>query len=460
MSASYARGMALVRNDRLALCLLVMLGLTGCSDEPMGDPPICVFNPVPIPGTNQSSGLMKVGQRFTLRIAPVNPSVCGEPTLPTSVTAEIEGPSGEPIEGQIQLGEANAPATLQFTPVRPGPHHILVAFSQVGGLHQFDFHAVVDSSLSAPSYTLNRACSSLERTLQGSWVCDTAVLRGDTQVATFPNARLAVAGDVIWVVSSTVLERYVDTGSALVMTGSLHHSQGKASFLLASADELAAVHDGALALYTFSGGTLASAGGTPWRRPVGSVGVSESPYGLLLREGSQFTLVTRQAVNFQSVTEACPYQLDSGRLQRTSETCLQLGGEVVGFEPQVLWLRDPPFMSGPRLEQGSIHRWEWSGGQLVEASSVSLGVHARLIFPPMVTPSTVPIIYADQSGNFSGSLTAVAVWSAERRAILFEHLDAEVNELRASPTFYWGNTSQSTSTPLTKIRLRSQAPIP
>lgn len=426
----------------------------------MGDPPICVVSPNTGQSTGQSSGLMKVGQRFTLRVTPLDPSVCGEPRLPTSVTAEIEGPSGEPVEGQIQLGEANAPATLQFTPVRPGPHHILVAFSQVGGLHQFDFHAVVDSSLSTPSTTLNRECNSLERTQQGSWVCGTAVLRGETEVATFPDARLAVAGDVIWVLSNTALERYVDTGSALVMTGSLNHSQGNATFLLASADELAAVHDHSLALYTFSGGTLASAGVTPWTPPAASVGSTGDPHGLLLREGSQFILVTRQAVNFQSVVQACPYQLDSGRLQRTPETCLQLGGDVVGFEHQVLWTRDPPFMSGTRLEQGSIHRWEWSGGRLVEAGSVSLGAQALLIFPPMRTPSVVPAIYANLSGNFSSSLTAVAFWSAERRVILFEHLDAEVHTFRASPTFYWGNISPPTSPPLTKIRLRSQAPLP
>lgn len=403
---------------------------------------------------------MKVGQRFTLLVTPLNQSVCGEPRPPTSVTAEIEGPGGEPVEGQIQLGEENAPATLEFTPVRPGPHHILVAFSEVGGLHQFDFHAVVDSSTSAPSYTLNRACTSLERTQQGTWVCDTAVLRGETVVATFPTARLAVAGDVIWVLSSTALQRYVDTGSDLVMTGSLNHSQGKATFLLASADELAAVYDGALALYTFSGGTLASAGVTPWSRPNAPVGAYDDPYGLLLREGSQFALVARQAVNSQSMVQACPYQLDSGRLQRTPSPCLQLGGDVVGFEPRVLWTRDPPLVLGTRLEQGIIHRWEWIGGQLVEAGSVSLGAHARLVFPPMVNPSVVPTIYANESGSFSGSLTAVAVWSAERRAILFEHLDSEVHDLRASPTFYWGNISQSTSTHLTRIRLRPQAPIP
>ena len=455
--------MALVRNHRFAFCALVLLGLTGCSGETPGEPPppFCEATPPsPFPGSVQHSGLMKVGQRFTLSVPPVNPSVCRGPTNPTSVTAEIEGPGGEPVEGQIQLGEPNAPATLQFTPVRPGPHHILVAFAQEGGLHQFDFHAVMDHSASTPSHTLNRVCTSLERTQQGSWVCDIEVLRGETVVTTFPYSRLAVAGDVLWVLSRTALRRYVDTGTDLVLTGSLSHSQGTATFLLASADELAAVHEGTLALYTFSGGTLASAGPTPWNRPSAPVGPSDSPYGVLLREGSQFSLVTREVANSLSVVQTCPYQLDSGRLQRTADTCLQLRGDVVGFEPRVLWTRLPPALSGTRLEQGLIHRWEWSGGRLAEAGSVSLGAHVRLVFPPMASPSVVPVIVADQSGSFSGSLTAVAVWSPERRAILFEHLDAEVSELHASPTFYWGNTLQSAPYQFTKIRLRPQAPLP
>lgn len=454
-------GMALVQKVRLALCALVLWGLTGCSDGPV-EPPLCEALPPPTPtqGPFQTSGLMKVGQRFTLRVTPLMPSGCGDVRRPTSVTAEIEGPGGVPLEGQIQLGEANAPATLEFTPVQPGPHHVLVAFSEVGGLHQFDFHAVVDSSLSAPSSTMNRVCNSLERTLQGSWVCDATVLRGETAVATFSGARLAVAGDVLWVLSSTALQRYVDTGSELVLTGSLGLAQGKPTFLLASGDELAAVSENTLALYTFSGGTLSSAGVTPWIRPGVSVGPSEGPDGLLLREGSRFTLVTRQSTNGQSVLQACPYQLSAGLLQRTSEACLQFAGDVVGFEPRILWTRLPPVVSGTRLEQGSLHRWEWSGGRLTEVGSVSLGGNVRLTLPPMMSPSAVPIIAADPGASFSGALTAVAFWSAERRAILFEHLDSDVLDLRASPTLYWGNTAQAFPAQLTKIRVRPPPPVP
>jgi len=453
--------MAFVRTFLFALRALVLLGLAGCSDPVIGDPPICDIAPSPVSGPSQNSGLMKVGQRFTLFVSPSGPSPCGSGVIrPTSVTVEIEGPHGEPVEGQIQLGADSSPATVQFTPVSPGPHHILVAFSQVGGLHQFDFHAVMDNSTTAPSFTVNKACTSLERTRQGLWVCNSEVLRGESVLGSFPGSRLAVAGDVIWVVGGDLIRRYVDTGGALALEGFMDHTQGEATFLLPSPDELLVVHlNGTLALYTLSGGTLASAGTTPWSRPGAMMG-SSGPFGLLLRDGNQLGLVTHTTVNSQTVAQVCPYQLVSGRPQRTTGACVVLGGDVVGFEPRVLWTRLPPFLSGGRVEQGRLHRWEWTDGRLVEAGSVSLGLNARLIFPAMLAPSNVPIIYADRSGSFSGDLTAVAVWSAERRTILFEHLDSEIISTFASPTFYWGVLPQTGSTWTTKIRLRSPAPVP
>ncbi len=446
--------MALVRTFRLVLCALVLLGLTGCSDET--PPPICQIAPDPAPLPPQQV-MMKVGQQFTLTVPALPPASCNvvEPTRPTSVTAEIEGPGGEPIEGQIQLGATNTAATLQFTPVRPGPHHILVAFSQVGGLHQFDFQAVVDSSTTAPSFILKRPCSSLERTQQGAWVCDTEVLRGDTVVHSFPGARLAVSGEVIWVVAPTEVQRYVDTGTDLVMTGSSSHPEGPATFLLAEPGELFVLHDKTLARYTFSGGTLTFESSESWPRPLAAVG-SPGPYGVILRDGEHLGVVTRESVNFQSVVQVCPYQLVSGRIQRTSGTCTLVTGDTVGFEPRALWTREPPTLVGNRVDQGIIHRWEWSAGRLVAQGSVALGFHLQLTFPPLLNPSNVPVIYAGQFSSFSGALTAVAVWSAERRAILFEHLDAEVEELRASPTFYWGRAAQLTSGGVTKVRLRPQ----
>jgi hypothetical protein len=451
--------MAPIRTFRLALCALVLLGLTGCSED-IDDPPIvCGVAPAPAP-LPLPTGLMMVGQKYTLSITPSSPGGCRtEPTHPTSATAEIDGPGGELVEGQLQLGGPNAPATLQFTPARPGPHHILVAFAQVGGIHQFDLHAVLDSSTTVPRSGLTWRCDSLERTRQGAWVCDAAVLRGESLVRSFSNARLAVAGDVIWAVTSAGIERYVDTGTDLVPSGSLSHAQGAATFLLASEDELVVVHNGSLALYSFSGGTLVTAGAEPWTRPVIPVG-APGPYGVVLREGDQLAVVTREIVNSQSLVHVCPYQLVSSRPRRTSSACTQLTGETIGFEPRVLWTRDPPTMNGNTVHQGLIHRWEWMGGRLVSRGSVSLGAHLRVVITSLQNPSHVPIVAADLGQSFSGRLTAVAAWSAERQAILFEHLDPDVTESHASPAFYWGRVAQTASSEVTRIRLRPQPPIP
>jgi len=360
--------MSPVWTSRLVLCALVLLGVTGCADPVIGDPPICNVAPSPDPAEAHHPGLMKVGQKFTLAVVPLPPPPCSaEPTSPSSVTAEIEGPGGEPLEGQIQLGAPGGPATLEFTPVRPGPHHIVVAFSRVGGLHQFDFHAAVDSSTTAPSYTLNRPCTSLQRTQRGAWVCDTVVLRGDTVIATFPNTRLAVAGDVIWAVSGWDVHRYVDTGSSLVLTGALSQPEGDGTFLLPSEDELVVVHGTTMAFYTFSGGTLSTAGATTWDRPWSHMGLA-GPFGLFLREGNQLALVARRPNGTGTGTEieVCPYQFDAGRLQRTPRICVSLAGEVAGFEPRVLWTVEPPMQPREPLRQRILRRWEWGGGQLIE----------------------------------------------------------------------------------------------
>ncbi len=305
--------MAFIRRFGCVLSVLVLLGLTGCSEE---EPfPICGVIP-PEPISVQQQGLMKVGQKVTLFIRPMASQTCGqEPQEPISVTAEIEGPSGEPVEGKISLGARGAPARLEFTPVRPGPHHLLVAFADVGGLHQMDLHAVVDSSAAAATHTLQRPCASLERTLQGAWACDTEVIRGQTVLRFFSGGRLAVAGDVIWAVSALSVQRYVDTGTDLVLTGSVSHSQGAATFLLASEGELAVAHETTLALYTFSGGILVSGGAEPWSRPTAPVG-SPGPYGVLLREGNRLAVVTRTIHQNESAIQVCPYQLGGARGDR------------------------------------------------------------------------------------------------------------------------------------------------
>jgi hypothetical protein len=433
------------------MALLALLGLSGCSEEPSFNCSVVPPAPAQFP---EQPGLLRVGQQARLSITPLPPaSDCGgaDEAWPSAVTAEVEGPEGQPVPSEITLGPQGSPAILRFTPQRPGPHHLLVAFSQVGGLHQLDLHAMQDRSAEAPSYSLSRSCATLERTLPGAWVCGTDVLRDDELVRSFPSSLVAVAGEVIWVVSNGGLQRYVDTGTQLLLEGSLNQAMGDAVFLLAAREELVVLHGSSVERYTFSSGALRSTGAEPWSRPTALLG-SSGPYGVLLREGERLAIVTRSTVKGETGVQVCPYQLLSGRFQRTEEACSLLTGDTVGFEPTVLWMRDPSMPSGSRGDQGRIRRWEWTGGRLVEQGDVTLGLHTRMFLPPLVRPSTVPLVFTQQTVPLQPATFAVVRWSAQRRVLVFEYLDGEVSTPHASPGFYWGPLPQAPVR--TKILLR------
>jgi hypothetical protein len=117
-------------------------------------------------------------------------------------------------------------------------------------------------------------------------------------------------------------------------------------------------------------------------------------------------------------------------------------------------------LSGGHFDQGSLRRWEWTGGRIVEQSSLALVDEAHILFPPLVGPSHVPIIYSNRSTTLRGPrMVAAALWSAERRAILFESLDEGLLQANASPTLYWGLEDNPSASHITKVRLRPQAPI-
>jgi hypothetical protein len=423
------------------MALLALLGLSGCSEEPSF--PCSVPPPEPVP-LDEQPGLLRVGQQARLSITPLSPaSGCGgaEETWPSAVTAEVEGPEG-PVQSEIALGSQGSPAILRFTPERPGPHHLLVAFSQVGGIHQLDLHAMQDRSAEVPSHSLSRSCATLERTGPGAWVCGTDVLRGDEFVRSFPGSLVAVAGEVLWVVSNGGLQRYVDTGTELLLEGSLNQAMGDAVFLLAAREELVVLHGSSLERFTFSSGTLRSTGAAPWSRPTALLG-SSGPHGVLLREGERLAIVTRSTVEGGTGAQVCPYQLLSGRFQRTEEVCSQLAGDTVGFEPTFLWMRDPSVPNGTRGDQGRIRRWEWTGGRLVEQGAVSLGLHTRMFLPPLVRPSTVPLVFTQQLQPLQAPTFAVVKGSAQPGVLFFEYLDGEVSSPLASPGLYWGLLPQA-----------------
>jgi len=437
---------------RLALALL-WLGLSGCPGDTFID---CIPPPLPNTEPEPAPGIVVTGQRVRMRVTPTGSAVscvAQEDPSPTSVTAEIEGPGGEPLANQITLGQFRAPALLEFTPERPGPHHLVVTFSQVGGLHQFDLHAAHDRSAEAPSESLSLTCDALERASTGAWTCGSSVLGGSTGSASFSGAQLAVARDVIWVVDSSSVRRYVHTGTTLVLSASFSHTHSGAEFLLASPDELLVLHSYSLGYYTFSGGQLTSPSSQTWARPIEPVN-PKGPYGVLMRDADRLALVTRTRNSDSSLVQVCTYRLISGQLQPPLGTCPSVSGELIGFEPGVLWTRDLPAVNSQGLNQGLIRRWVWTGGQLLEQGSLSLGPHASILERPLRRWNPVPLVHNLSSETDIQPVTAVLTWSPQKQAIFLEHLDATLTDVYASPSFYWGRDPSAPAFNSTKVRLR------
>jgi hypothetical protein len=325
---------------------------------------------------------------------------------------------------------------------------ILVEFAPRGGLHQLDVHAARDLTTEVTSQSLSQLCNSLERTLQGAWACDSTVLRGTETLGAFSGARLAVAGDVIWVVDSSSVRRYVDTGTVLTLTGTTPRSATGIEFLLAAPNELVVLLNNSLILYTFQDGALTPGEATSWVRPTSAI-MLESPYGVLLRDGNQLAVATRGNSSSNALVQVCPYQFLSGKFERTPVLCPLFQGEIIGFEPGVLWTRDLPTVDSSTREPNALQlrRWVWAGGQLAEQGSLSLGIHAAVSDRPKFRSAVVPLVSnALLDGNIPPNsptippVSSVVTWSAQSQALVLDHLEEEITNGSASPELYWGQT--------------------
>jgi hypothetical protein len=429
---------------RLALPLLLLL--MGCP----GEVPCFVAN-LPV----RQPAFMLVGEPTRLSIAPQIPGECDGPmnVPPRSLTVEILDPDQQPVAHQATLGNpTSAHATLLFTPTRPGPHHVFAAFDPVGGIHQFDIHAAHDRSRQAPITQLNSACQVLERTARGTWICNAAVFRDGALVEQLPQGRLAVAGDVVWVVGAQQLHRFVDTGGPLLVpSASLEHRMGLPEFLLASADELVVLYGGTLQRVTFSGTTLTPTGSTSWGPGVQEPISPTSPRGVLLRAGDRLALVRRPSLNVGTPLEACAYQLQAGAFARTSDACQQLPGVVIGFEPGVLWLGEQS--AGPTLS--AIHRLEWTGTGFVLRGSLGM-TGFQPLFPLMLARSSAVPVLQSAHALPPGIVTAVPLHVPGEELLQLEHLDAEIRDPLASSSFFWG--ARPTAQGTTRVRGRPSTP--
>jgi hypothetical protein len=283
------------------------------------------------------------------------------------------------------------------------------------------------------------------------------VLRGSTVLESFDGSWLTVAGDVVWVVDRLNVRRCVDTGTTFELTGSFFHGNGQAVvFLLGSPDELIGLFPFHLERYTFSGGALTATDSIPWTRP--SATVVGALYATILREGDRIAISTRSGTGDDSGVQVCPYLLVSGKFQSPVGACPVIRGEAIGFEPGVLWTRDLPASTSEGLNQGLLHRWVWTGGQLVEQGSLALGPNASAGNQLAVAFAAVPLVSSSfvPSGYPHGPY--VVTWSPQRQQLLLELLALDTLSARASPTLYWGETDQSSSSAPTKVHLRPPPP--
>jgi hypothetical protein len=428
-----------------------LLGLTGCPDEPCNALP-------PFGASGAQSGVIMVGEQVRLFVSPqIQPNCDGEiDSLPSSFSAEVYGPDNQPVPHQATFGTpSSTTGTIRFTAEKIGRHHVFAAFDPVGGIQQFDLHAAVDRSAEAVLHPFPRSCVSLERTRRGAWVCDTDFVRGELTVRQFTGGRLAVAGDTVWVVSNDVIQRFVDTGTDLVLTGSTP-AHGSIEFLLPTENELLVLHALTLERVSFNGTTLAYAGSAPWSPGISPFN-TEGPQGVLLRVGDKVAVVTRRArSSLEDLSELCSYQLEGTGIVRTSESCQTFSTRLIGYEPNALWTGEASTFSN---SVSDVRRMEWTGTQLVEQAAfplgTSLGLSTRIY---MHRQSVVPVIIAPPTPSSPRSRPVVLVYSTERRSFALEYLDAEIQAPLASTTLIWGLPLGATTGSAIRVRVRPPAP--
>jgi hypothetical protein len=405
-----------------------------------------------------------VGEQVSMGLSPNLADGCRfEPQgTPDTLTVEVSGPDNLPVPAEATLGNPpTATASLKFSPDKPGRYHIFAAFDPVGGIQQFDMYAARDRSPEAPVHTLPRTCTALERTRRGGWLCDSDFVRDGAVVQRFSGARVAVAGDVVWVVNGSQVQRYVDTGAAaLVSTASMTGGASTTEFLLASETELLAIRSPDVHRIVFDGtATLAFKGSASLLFSSGTIG-STGLRGILVRSGEQLAVIStappsggvQPANSFTS--QVCSYRIEPDRLLRTADPCQTFTGDVVGYEPGALWV-GTPLSFGDEL--ADLRRLEWTVTGLAEEASLPLGPAFEVPRNSLTTRnSAVPVVISSASGLSSRPRPTVPVYTPERRTILLEFLDSEMPKPTASSALLWGGTPLSSST--SRIRVRPVTP--
>ncbi|MCI0571061.1 MAG: hypothetical protein L0Y66_09925, partial [Myxococcaceae bacterium] len=200
------------------------------------------------------------GEQVVLQFASRTAFGCGPGERPDSVRATVLDGRNVSVDASSSLtGVSNA--EVEFVPATPGPHHVSVIFEPVGGLVQREVMVATDRTAEA-RVTVPRACTKLQRTLLGAWVCDDRVFRGAQELTPLPGSRTWVAGNTVWVMGASRISVHEDTGSGpLLERASTAWTQEPLEGVVADEHRLAYLtSDELVVLYLDAEGTLVNPG--------------------------------------------------------------------------------------------------------------------------------------------------------------------------------------------------------
>jgi hypothetical protein len=443
----------MLKRSSIVLAVVLVLGVSGCGGSDSCTPFTLEAN---IP-----AGMLLVGKPEEVFIGPSlgYAGTCRsiEGARITAAQIEVLGPDQQPVVFESSLNDKDHDGvTLRFTPAKVGRYHFFVAFDPIGGIQQFDLLAAEERASEPPLQVLPQSCEVLERTRSGAWLCRTNVFRGSAFLQQLPFGRMEVIGDVVWVVTSSQVLRYVDTGTKLELTASIAQPWGMPESLRATENDVAVAHASSIQLFTFDGSALSRTEPAQWPFPAQAVLGTEGPRGLLLRTGDRLAVV--QAVpGAQGSFQACTFQLGGGRFGRTVEPCQTLEGFVVGFEPQAVWAASRLTPSSPARE---LRRLEWTGAELVEKASLALPETLEIHFPlGLFRSSLLPVLRPHFPFTTLQGRSAVPSYVPGEPLLRLMHMDAELSSAQATPSFFWGNVIDRNFNVL-GTRIRALAPSP
>ncbi|NVJ24559.1 hypothetical protein HUW62_25360 [Myxococcus sp. AM011] len=437
------------RTPRLLAAVLALVLGVGC---PAPIPEECLMGGGS--SVEPPSLLVPVNQPASLLIPASANSACGDmgAERPESVTVEAQDPYNLPVPATVELGPTSWTATVHFTPTMPGRYHLIVAFSPVGSLRQFDVFVAEDGrQRSTVTRMTNKPdCPFLARTHGGTWVCGGRAWRESSEpeqsIGQGRNPATAVAGDVVWSMFEGQVRRYVDPGTGpLVLTGTAPFPPSTTTdntphARLATEDEYVVLDATTVYRYTFSEGVgVLPVPTSQWAEQPGMTFGADSAQVLALRAGATLWLVSRvqERVTFVPRTWACPFQL--GPLDTyvpvTGQPCTSLEGEPQGFGDGVLWTRGT--LTSTQGFSNILHRYTVTAEHGPREEGV-LSLDSSLSFhqPELRYGPTLPVLTPVSSTG----PRATPRWDSERGEVLLVLVPgggANTTVTRISDHFTW-----------------------